>query len=62
MIKFEFKQTNQKLTAHYRPPTLVANSSVGGTAQSEQTLPLPSDPAAMSSRMGATAQPPSSSS
>jgi hypothetical protein len=40
----------------------VVKSSVGGTAQSEQTLPLPSDPADMSFWTGDTAQPPNSSS
>jgi hypothetical protein len=36
-IEFEFKWTNQKLTAHYHPSTPVASGSVGYTARA---LPL----------------------
>jgi hypothetical protein len=32
-IKFEFKRTNQELTAHYRPSAPVAGNSASGTAQ-----------------------------
>jgi hypothetical protein len=32
MIKFEFKQTNQEATLHYRPPAPVADGSAGVNA------------------------------
>jgi hypothetical protein len=35
-IKFEFKRTNQKLTAHYHPPTPEPGGSTGSSAR---TLP-----------------------
>jgi hypothetical protein len=58
MIKFEFKQTNQKLTVHYRPLTPV----MGGTTQALPFGPtpvrtVPPDPTATSFRVGDTARP-----
>jgi hypothetical protein len=65
MIKFEFKRINQELTSHYHPLAPMAGGSVNGTARfdssadgttwSDQTLPLPFDPAATSSWTGSIA-------
>jgi hypothetical protein len=33
MIKFKFKQINQEVTPHYRPPAPVIGGSAGGIAQ-----------------------------
>jgi hypothetical protein len=52
-IKFRFKQINQKLITHYRPPAPVT----GGITRSEWVLPLPSGPTAIFYRVGGTIRP-----
>jgi hypothetical protein len=41
MVEFEFKWTNQETTPHYRPPTLAAGGSVGGTTRAVAPGPAP---------------------
>jgi hypothetical protein len=46
MVEFEFKQTNQDVSPHYRPPTPAAGgsarpgSSVGATVRTDWAVPL----------------------
>jgi hypothetical protein len=56
MIKFEFKQTNQELTAHYCSPAPMTGGSVGGTVWFKKTLALPPVQASTSPPTSGTAQ------